>query len=140
MSFQYIVTLQVWHPHADPEMIERGLAMSARHKHTRGTSRQTPTGSRLLGGYRESYCSFDLGAGDDGQLASYLKELVDSLSAKREYIAQIKQTGGRLNFYVGWTCGERGEVFDVELLSRLAWLGVDLGIEPFRTRQRRSPG
>ena len=38
-------------------------------------------------------------------------------------------------FLLGWTIGERGEVFDTRLLSEIAQLGIDLGIEPFRVRQ-----
>lgn len=135
MSFQYSIGLQVWHPHADPDMVERGFALEASHKQTAGKARKTPKGTPLSGTYRESYCHFDLASGEDGKLAACFKGLVDKLEAKQSYIEEIKQSGGRLSFFVGWTCGEHGEVFDVELLSAIASLGIDLGNEPYRVKQ-----
>ena len=58
------------------------------------------------------------------------------LQPRRQYLNWLGKTGGRMNSYAGWTVGERGEVFDTRLLSEIAQLGIDLGIEPFRFRQR----
>lgn len=135
MSFQYSVSLQVWHPHADPELVERGFALKAAHKQKVGESRKALNGTLLSGTYRESYCVFDLASGQDGKLADCLRSLVNELEAKQGYIENFRESGGRLNWFVGWTCGEHGEVFDIELLSRLANLGIDLGIEPYSVSQ-----
>ena len=81
------------------------------------------------------YCLFQLGGGEDGELAKCLRGAVSVLQPKEQYLSQLRKTGGRMNFYVGWTVGERGEVFDACLLSDIAQLGIDLGIEPFRGRQ-----
>lgn len=135
MSFQYSVSLQLWHPHADPDLVEREFALEATHKQKVGEARKTPNGTLLSGTNRESYCVFDLASGEDGKLADCLKSLVNELESKQGYIEKFKQSGGRLNWFVGWTCGEHGEVFDIELLSKLAALGIDLGIEPYSVSQ-----
>ncbi|GGD59621.1 hypothetical protein GRI62_00645 [Erythrobacter arachoides] len=137
MSFQYSIGLQVYHPYADPHVIERGFALEALHKKKAGEVRRASNGTLLSGAYRESYCFFDLASGDDGKLADCLRTLVKVLEAKQGYINEIKQSGGRLNWFIGWTCGEHGENFDIELLSDLARLGIDFGIQPFADRQRR---
>jgi hypothetical protein len=84
----------------------------------------------LSGAYRETYCVFEIGGGEDGELAECLREAVSELEDVRLLIEELRSTGGSSNFYVSWTAGERGEVFDVSLLSSIAALGIDLGIEP----------
>jgi hypothetical protein len=90
----------------------------------------TPKGTVLPGTYRESYCAFDLGEGEDGQLADFLRRTLARLEHAAAFISELRQTGGKLNFYVSWSPRGRGEVFDVELLAAMARLGIDLGIEP----------
>jgi hypothetical protein len=135
MAFDYQVSLQVYHPDADPAGIVDGLAIPASRSWKVGDRRSAPNGAELLGRYRETYCLFRLGDGNDGELAKCLGDAVKILQPKRHYLHWLRETGGRMNFYVGWTVGERGEIFDTRLLSEIAQLGIDLGIEPFRVRQ-----
>lgn len=135
MAFEYQVSLQVYHPDADPADIVDGLAIPASRTWKVGDRRSAPNGAELPGHYRETYCLFRLGDGSDGESAKCLGDAVKILRPKGQYLDWLRETGGRLNFYVGWTVGERGEVFDARLLSEIAQLGIDLGIEPFRVPQ-----
>lgn len=97
-----------------------------------GDARLTPTGTPLPGTYRETYCVFDLGQGTDGELAHCLRSAVADLKGATSLLRELRATGGRANLYVQWIIGGQGEIFDTALLSSIAELGVDLGIEPVR--------
>lgn len=130
MSFSYGISLQVHHPDADPTDIARGLGLPMDRSWKVGQPRATPRGTALARHYDATYCLFDLGAGDDGELTQRLKAVVAALLPKREFLLGLRATGGSINFYILWTVGERGEMFDCSLLSDLVSLGIDLGIEP----------
>lgn len=130
MAFSYRVSLQVWHPDADPQRIVAAIGLPPVRCWAVGEERATPKGALLPGTYLESYCVFDLGDGSDGQLADFLRQALGKLEHAASFIGELRQSGGKLNFFVSWSPGERGEVFDVELLAAMAGLGIDLGIEP----------
>lgn len=130
MSFSYGISLQVWHPDADPNDIVRNVGLPVKRSWAMGEPRSTPRGTALPGHYDTTYCAFDLGAGDDGELAAHLRGQVAVLLPKRDFLLGLRATGGSLNLFITWTVGERGEVFDCALLSDLVSLGIDLGIQP----------
>ncbi|NYF31096.1 MULTISPECIES: hypothetical protein [Sphingopyxis] len=130
MAFSYRVSLQVRHPYADPQRIIKGIGLPFVRSWAAGERRATPNGKLLPGAYTESYCAFDIGKGDDGELADFLRQTLKRIAPSAAFIAELRQTGGTLNFFITWTPGERGEVFDVTLLTDMARLGIALGIEP----------
>ncbi|WP_156382227.1 MULTISPECIES: hypothetical protein [unclassified Aureimonas] len=130
MSFSYGISLQVHHPDADPTDIARGVGLPVNRSWKLGQPRVTPRGTALAGHYDATYCLFDLGAGNDGELAERLQAIVAALIPRRDFLLGLRATGGSINFYITWTVGERGEMFDCSLLSDLVGLGIDLGIEP----------
>ena len=130
MAFHYRVSLQIRHPSADPSDIIQGLGRKPSRHWAAGDARKTPTGTALSGTYPETYCAFPLGGGEDGELALCLSEAVAELTEATAFFHDLRETGGSITFYVTWGAGDRGEVFGVDLLSRIANLGVDLGIEP----------
>jgi hypothetical protein len=130
MSFKYIVSLQIWHPDKDPADIASPLERSPSRSWKVGEPRTGPTGMALGGVREESYCVFPIGTGDDGALADCLRVAISDLEGARPIIVELRATGGRLIFHVTWEVGERGEVFDVALLSSIADIGIDLGISP----------
>ncbi|HEX2811489.1 MAG TPA: hypothetical protein VHO04_02305 [Sphingopyxis sp.] len=132
MSFSYDISLQVRHPDADPNDIVRGVGLPVKRSWAAGEPRSTPRGTALSGHRDASYCAFDLGAGDDGELAERLRAIVATLVPKQDFLLGLRATGGSINLFITWTVGERGEMFDCSLLSGLARLGIDLGIEPVR--------
>lgn len=137
MTFSYGVSLQIRHPDADPQQIAAGIGLTPERCWAVGDARETPKGNPLLGTRTESYCVFDLGSGDDGALADLLREVLKGLEHAAAFIGELRDTGGKLNFYVFWTLGERGELFDAALLADMARLGIDLGIEPVKDKQVR---
>lgn len=130
MSFSYGISLQVRHPDADPHDIVRGVGLPVKRRWKKGESRVTPGGNPLAGHYDTSYCVFDLGSGDDGELAERLRVAITALFPKQDFLLGLRETGGSLTLFITWTVGERGEMFDCSLLSDLASLGIDIGIEP----------
>ena len=130
MSFSYRVSLQVRHPNADPQWMVAGIGLPPLRCWAVGQERETPEGAPLPGTYRESYCVFNLGEGDDGELADFLRETLRRLEHAADFIGELRRTGGKVNFFVSWSPGARGEVFDVELMANMARLGIDLGIDP----------
>ncbi|MDQ1158898.1 hypothetical protein QE385_003225 [Sphingomonas sp. SORGH_AS 950] len=130
MAFSYRVTLQVRHPDADPEKIVAAIGRAARRYWKVGEARTTLTGEPLSGTYQESYCVFDHGGSEDGQLASFLRRTLVDLENAAEFINDLRRTGGKVNYYVSWFPGDHGELFDVDLIADMARLGIDLGIEP----------
>ena len=131
MSDSYSVSLQVWHPNADPHSIVRGIGITPKRYWKADDKRKAPNGNELGGTYRESYCLFEFGAAENKELSDFLSETLDTLSKATEFITQFRQTGGKAAFFVSWERGDgRGESFDVALLSRMVEVGIDLGIQP----------
>lgn len=130
MVYSYTISLQVRHPDADPGYIVSGMELPAHRMWKKGEPRTTPKGAPLEGRYRETYCVFDLGKGHDGNLAAHLQTIVETLKPKRAFLTQLRAAGGSTAFFVSWEAGKRGEVFDVQLLSDIAALGIALGIDP----------
>lgn len=135
MAFSYRVDLQIWHPTANPNDITQSLGRTPVRSWAAGEPRRTPVGNALPGTQRETYCAFDIGQGDDGELAACLSSAVADLIGNAPLFHELRATGGKVSFYVTWLPGQRGEVFDIELLSSIARLGIDLGIEPLSTSQ-----
>ena len=100
MAFDYQVSLQVYHANADPADIVDALAIPASRSWKAGDRRSAPNGAELSGHYRESYCLFRLGDGNDGELAKCLRGAVRILQPKRHYLDWLRETGGRMNFYL----------------------------------------
>lgn len=130
MAFAYRVSLQVFHPSSDPNVITNALGRTPVRSWAIGDERRTPAGKPLQGKYRETYCAFDVGEGDHGELAHCLRITIANLESAKSFLHELRAMGGRANLYVQWTIGGRGEMFDSALLSSIAELGLDLGIEP----------
>jgi len=130
MAFEYRVSLQIRHPSADPNEIVRRMGQAPVRVWRVGEPRVTPKGTALGGTYRETYCVFHVGSGDDGELASCLRRAVADLEGAKHLFEDLRSEGGSIKFHVTWSTGERGDVFDTSLLSGMVELGIDLGIEP----------
>ena len=129
-SFHYHVSLRVTHPTLDAATITAQLRMSAKFCWTAGKPRKTPKGTPLEGVHEESYCTFDLGSGDDGELAKCLNAAIENLKAEGEFLRDVRKAGGSLMFYAFWhpNRDDTGEVFGTDLLRNMADLGIELGI------------
>ena len=130
MGFSFTVSLQVWHPDANPQDIVTGIGLPPQRYWAAGNQRVSPKGVPLDGKYRESYCVFEVGRGDDGELAGCLRNALVKLEDRATFIGRLRDTGGKVSFFVSWSPGDRGETFDIQLLADMVRIGIDLGIEP----------
>jgi hypothetical protein len=101
-----------------------------------GEARRTQKGSPLTGVYRDSYRTFDLGGGEDGEVAKHILSDLEGLTPKREFIRNVSATGGSAAFYVFWyPNGDMGEVFEAPLLSALGEAGIALMLNVYDDRE-----
>jgi hypothetical protein len=133
--FDYHVSFRVTHPVLDPAVISASLGLEPRFSWRAGEPRATPEGS-LLGAFRkETYCSYDIGGGDDGELAKCLSTAVDNLERHAEFLREVRASGGMLMFYVCWhPNGDQGETFRPDLMRKMADLGIEFGLNVFDDR------
>ena len=119
----------------DPDLICKALNWETKYRWKAGTPRRTPKGTPLEGTYGDSRCSFEVGSGDDGELARCLRAAIERLEKYADFLKQMRKDGGDIQFYVFWyPNGDTGEVFGVDLLSRMAELGIDLGLNVYDDR------
>lgn len=133
--FDYRVHLSVKHPRLTPEDIATGLGRTPKYAWMAGSPRTTPNGRILEGVNAETYCTFAIGEGSDGELARCLAQAVAGLEPCSAFLREIKASGGNLLFYAFWhPNGDTGEVFDAALLGKLAALAIDLGVNVYDDR------
>ncbi len=130
--FRYDVSLRIRHPNITPEEICKVLGMTARHQWTAGASRKTPKGTPIKGTYDSTYCSFRLDHPTDMRLADFLSQCNKRFRPYQEFFKKIRSTGGSLDYFVGWySNASSGELFSANLLSELADLKIDLGLDVY---------
>jgi hypothetical protein len=132
-SYRHKVSLRIWHPTIDPAEITLALGITPQSTCRAGEPRTNPKGDLLRGNWKESHWSASFSAekirNDD--LPGALTAALESLLPNRAFFQQIRATGGRVEFFVGWFF-ERpnvGEVLESRLLGRMAELGIDLSLD-----------
>jgi hypothetical protein len=134
-TFEYHVSLRVTHPTMDPIVISEQVRITPEFFHRAGERRKTPKGSILDGHYAQTYCSFFVGEGKDGELAACLKSAVAQLADVAEALHEIRRGGGSVVFFAFWyPNGDQGEIFDAKLLGKMSELGIDFGLNVFDDR------
>lgn len=131
--FRFAVSLRVFSRSVDPaaEICAR-LELKPKWQHKIGEPRMNPKGIPLGGVYDSSYCSFNLTRLDDEDLHEMLDRVVDSLLQHKELFHQIRNNGGRSEFFIGWySPGNTGDSFSYSLLSKLGDLQIDLAFDVY---------
>lgn len=78
----------------------------------------------------------------DGQwpgkaLRSAVGELLDLLAAHKDFFHRIRAEGGEVELFIGWFFdGNSGDIFDCDLLGRMADLKIDLHLDVYPAGQR----
>jgi len=138
----FSVALRCHHPVWDPNQISSALGMTPKIAWDVGAPRRTPDGELLGGKYKDTYwCSQDL-EGFSGDPVGTLTKYLDILERRRLSIQAIVDTGGRLEFFIGWGMGgpSDGEELSGGLLRKLGELGIGLSICVYeRARGSQSP-
>jgi uncharacterized protein DUF4279 len=133
-SYQYDISLRVRHPSLDPAEITSALGLNPSRSWRAGEARTTPKGNPLEGRYSNSYCVVKLGKGrwPDRTLTVVINELLDQLTPHQPLFERIRAQGGTVEFFIGWFFdGSSGDVFDCDLLARMADLKIDLSLDVY---------
>ena len=65
-------------------------------------------------------------------LAVLVGRALDQLAPHRPFFHRIRSQGGTVEFFVGWFFdGNSGDVFDCDLLARMADLKIDLSLDVY---------
>lgn len=130
------VSVRFFHPQIDPSEISATLGIVAKHGWRAGDQRSTPKGTRLPGKRLESYWCGDLAAAPDESLADLLERWVKILRPHAEWLAEVRHSGGRVEFYLALIGTQNaGDSVPSGALAEIGKLGIDLGIEIFSTSQ-----
>lgn len=129
-DFDYKVSFRVTHPSRTADEISAMLELTPRHCWNVGEPRATPKGT-LLGGIRDrSYCSFPMGEGEDGRVASCVADALEALAPHDDYLSELRKTGGTFDFFIYWEADRSaGEAFPPDLLLKLGQLGIELQLD-----------
>jgi hypothetical protein len=143
--YRYVISLRVFHPKMDPAEISIALQRTPKVSWKAGDSRVTPKGTPLKGLRKDSYwtCNVLKGEWPGKDLTDAVSDLVTQLSLHRSFFQQVRSEGGKVEFFVGWFFdGNSGDVFDVDLLAKLADLGIALSLDiyPLATNSDVIPG
>jgi hypothetical protein len=124
--------LMVWHPAADLSDLPTKLGLEAARIWKIGEPRATSNGRPLEGVYRESYCGLNIEHDIGLMLPEAISSVIRRLYRNRALIAELRSSGGRFHLNVYWhSAFNTGEVFEPELLSALADIGLALGIDVY---------
>lgn len=134
--FRYRVSLRVTHPSWSHYKLADHVGLSPKYAWSVGDAhpfRSPDTPPKIR---RHSYCSFEIGHGDDGELTSLLEQTLNEFANRDTKLRAIQMSGGDVSFYVFWCPnGDTGETFDVALLRRMSSMGIGLDINVYDDRR-----
>ena len=97
-----------------------------------GETRTAPDGTPLEGNFTDSFWVATLTEGrwSEEALPDIISDLVNRLAANKKPFHQYRAEGGRVELFVGWFLdGQSRDVFNCDLLGRLAELEIDLALD-----------
>lgn len=129
----YKVSFRIRHPSMEPMEIALQLGLHPGTQHKAGSGRVTPKGALLKGTYDISYCSFPVEIAGNTSLPSAMRDFNRRLVGHREFLSRIVDTGGSLEYFVGWFLQNAsvGEVFGWQLLKECGELRIDLALDVY---------
>lgn len=130
--FQFQASFRVHHPDIDPAEITEALALSPHTSWETGDPRRSPNGAALDGLRRSSYWSYSIPVTGEIELPDLLDHFTAELEKHRPFLDRVNETGGRLEYFVGWFSeASSGEVFSSALMKRMSGLGIDLALDVY---------
>lgn len=80
-----------------------------------------------------NYCSFRFEPLEHEELSDLLERILDLLMPHEAFFSQIREEGGRAEFFIGWFCSGKntGDTFNHRLLGKLARLHIDLALDVY---------
>jgi hypothetical protein len=142
-DYGYDLSLRFFHPSIDPAVITAALRLKPSRAWRAGEPRSNPlgqplrdtNGSPLKEVWRDSYWVAPISKGGnsvDKPLHSAIGEALDRLLPHRKFIHRMRLEGGRSELFIGWYFeSNSGDVFDCDLLARLADMKIDLSLDVY---------
>ena len=126
----FTISLRIWHPTYASESIIQAIGLQTRFAQSVGEPRVTPTGDRLDGIYKQTFCPFRLKDKVDGYFVDGIRDLMPSLEKFRAYFREIRESGGHSELFVGvFVEGTSGFKLEVKDTTDLAAMSLDLSVE-----------
>lgn len=132
-GYRYRISLRIWHPTRSLEGMATELNLTPTRLVLAGTPRTTKAGAPLSGVHTENYWTAEIiaGAYADRSLASALRDVLESLTPKRDLLRGLTVDGGRVELFIGWFFeeGNSGDILGHKLLGQLADLCIDISLD-----------
>lgn len=133
-STRFRISLRIWHPEVRSDDITKGLGLTPELSYSAGDRRVTPKGAELSGFRAETYWTHEWPVG--GSFEGAIDEISAQLFRKAEFLCHLKETGGRLEYFIGWFSTENsGFVLDHRVLRLLSDLRMDLAFDVYTDSQ-----
>ncbi len=134
---RFDVQLFIVHPSLDPAEISAALRLEPMVTHRVGDRRATPRGTPLPGTYPDTRWRYSVRHQvTDQWFVDGLGELLALIVPHKAFLDQLRASGGRAGLIIQFLGdGYFGDTVPHEVLSKLAELGLDLGIECFTVPQ-----
>jgi hypothetical protein len=133
-AYQSKISLRLRHPSLDPSEITSALQLNPSSSGRAGEARTSPSGRQLQGQNQESYWTARLieDRWPPVGLPDLLGRVLGQLAPHRSFFHEIRSQGGTVELFVGWFFdGNSGDVFDCDLLARMADLKIDLSLDVY---------
>jgi hypothetical protein len=136
---RFYLDLFIVHPSIDPCEITLALGLEPSNAHRFGDRRATPKGRPLEGTYPDSRWRHSVRHEIKGRFfAGKIDELLDQLLPHRDFLHQLRATGGQATLIVYFIDGYFADSIANETLSKAVDLQLDWGIECLMTPQESS--
>src|SRR5262249_40422598 len=127
---RFYLDLFIVHPSINPDEITAALGLEPSHARRFGEKRATPKGRLLEGTYPDSRWRHSVRHEIKGRFfARKIDELLDQLLPHRDFLHQLRTTGGQATLIVYFIDGYFTDSISNETLSKVVDLGMDLAIE-----------
>jgi len=135
--YRYAVSLRVRHPKINPDNITKTVGIQPTTHWMVGKQRIDVKGNRSGGINQETYWATDLTKGKgvssrEITVEDYLAKQVSQLKKSEKFFKRLRDTGGRIEFFVALFCDKNtGADFPSLLLADMGKLGIDLSLDIF---------
>ncbi len=134
-DYRYSISLRASHPTMHLDAVSDALGIKPWVLWKVGEPRRTPKGTALTGVYETGFwtCRLVDGSSIEQDLPSAISVALDMVAPGSSLFATIAQTGGRVEFFIGWFFdhGNSGDVLDHNLLGRLTKMSIDLSFDVY---------
>jgi len=132
---EFRISLRITHPKMPSDEITKSLELAPIFSYTAGDKKLTPKGTEIPGRRKESYWCHDVPASAD-DIESNIADCNAILANRRDVLLRIVDSGGRVEYFVGWFSSDNsGFVLRHELLRQLADLRIDLSFDLYTTER-----